>query len=290
MKKLLIFSILFISTYCYSVDLDNAYRNAKLNVDFSSSIIFNDKEIVKEDELAQWILSNPDNFANINQIKINFGAKWYWGSWKRVVKALEFVKKENVQNRLSYFENLRKINEKNRSWSWQEIAQGLLESYNNNSDFKAIVDYSAKKVKEGVESFKENWKNASSESYSTERSNSNNSNQKNTKSDSENQTKENSKSDKLDIEFRETDQTSECNYTVGKPKIRFFNAINKNNGQSKGTFKIIIYDGKYWSDCPDSFSAGNSKPNSTLKEYLIKQFENQYPFSNSPNSYSIIEK
>lgn len=183
MKKILIFSILFISTYCYSVDLDNAYRNARLNVDFSSSIIFNDKEIVKEDELAQWILSNPDNFANINQIKIDFGAKWYWGSWKRVVKALEFVKKENVQNRLAYFENLRKINEKNRSWSWQEIAQGLLESYNNNSDFKAIVDYSAKKVKEGVESFKENWKNASSEGFSND-SYSNNSSAKDEKAKS----------------------------------------------------------------------------------------------------------
>lgn len=286
MKKIIIFSILFISTYCYSVDLDNAYRNAKLNVDFSSSIVFNDKEIVKEKELGLWILSNSDKFENINQIKVAIENKWYWGSWKRVVKAVEFVKKENIQNRLAYFEELRKINEKNRPLSLEEKLHQFNE-FLKIPEVQSAGKYIGKKVKEGVESFKESWKNASSESSSSSSSSNDNVEEK----DSEDKkTLENKSDDKVHIEFRETDQVGECNNHVDKPKIRYFNAVNKNNGQSKGTFKIIVCDGKYWSDCPDSFSAGNSNPNSTLKEYLIKQYEGQYIFFSSPNSYTIIEK
>lgn len=279
MKKIiLIFTLLYSTLGFCTINIEEVYNNAKLNIDYSSSMVFSDKQIVQEKEIAEWILLNPNRFEHINQIKIAFETKWYWGSWKKVVRALEFVKKENIQNRIAYFEDLRKRNEA-ECRRQQERREMLTTLAIGGATLAGITIWENRH--EIANFIKENWKSSDS-------SNSNSSNKEN---NSENGKALNNKNEnKLDIEFRETDQTGECNNHVDKPKIRYFDAINKNNGKSKGIFKIIVYKEKYWSDCPDSFSAGNSKPDSTLKQYLINQYNSAHPFSDNPDSFTLTER
>lgn len=286
MKKIiLIFTILCSTLGFCKVNIEEVFNNATLNIDYSSSMIFNEKQLVQEKEIAEWILSNPNRFENVNQIKIAFETKWYWGSWKKVVRALEFVKKENVQNRIAYFEDLRRRNEAEcrRQQQRKELLTTLA------IDGAKLAGITIWENRHEIANFvKENW-NSRSSNYSNENINSSSSNDNGEEKDSEDKkTLENKSDDKVDIEFRETDQTGICNYHVDKPKIRYFNAVNKNNEESKGTFKIIACDGKYWESCPDGLLVGNIEiSKTTIKDYLIRQYESG---RSNADSYTLIEK
>lgn len=178
MKNIVLIFTLLLSTLSYSkVNIEEIYNNAKLNNDYSSSMVFTESQLVQEKEIAEWILSNPNRFEDVNQIKIAFENRWFYGSWKKIVRALEFVKRENIQNRLAYFEDLRKRNEAEcrRQQERRELLTGLVavgvtglgvKIYNNRHEIANFI--------------KENWNNSSS-TYSSNESNGNNSKQKNNK-------------------------------------------------------------------------------------------------------------
>lgn len=163
MKKIiLVFSLLYSILGFGKVNIEEVYSNAKLNIDFSSSMIFSDKQNVIEKELAEWILSNPNRFEDVNQIKIAYEPKWYWGSWKKVVRGLEFVKKENVQKRIAYYEDLRKRNEE--EFRRQQERKTFLTALG-----VAAASYLGVKIYENryeiAKFIKENWNNSSSNYY-----------------------------------------------------------------------------------------------------------------------------
>lgn len=206
MKKIiLVFSLLYSILGFGKVNIDEVYSNAKLNIDFSSSMVFSDKQNVIEKELAEWILSNPNRFEDVNQIKIAYEPKWYWGSWKKVVRGLEFVKKENVKKRIAYYEDLRKRNEE--EFRRQQERKTFLTALGF-----AAASYLGVKIYENryeIGNFiKENW-NSGSSKYSNEN---NNSKQK-TDKENNNETLKNSESVKIDKEKYRTGNFELPNYT-----------------------------------------------------------------------------
>lgn len=215
MKKIIILATIFIFSFKMNgQELDKLYANAKLNIDYSSSILLTDKEILLENELSEWILYNRSNFENINEIKIAFENKWYWGSWKKVVRGLEFVKKENTQNRIAYFEDLRKRNE-TECRRQQERSQMLW-----TLGTAAVIGAGAYAYNHRVEIrdfFVDALKNPSSDtnnsSNNNNSSNINSSNQTNNKNLDGNQKLKNSESPTIDKEKYRTGNFELPNYT-----------------------------------------------------------------------------
>lgn len=281
MKKLITVTIIFILSFKMNgQNLDNLYANAKLNIDYSSSILLSDKEIFLENALTEWILNNTSNFENINEIKIAFENKWYWGSWKKVVRGLEFVKKENTQSRIAYFEVLRKRNEaecrrqQDRSqmlWTLAGVGLGLTADYVNKHRVE-IRDF-----------FVDALRSSSTSDYSN--SSNNNSTKESSKSDKKIEILENKKH----IEFRE-DRTANCS----QGKITYYK-VYQNGKLYEGNSSIGVgdYNNYYYDGCANNTSNivglqnSTEKSKTTLKQFLIRQYESG---TSNADSYTLTTK
>lgn len=284
MKKIiLVFSLLYSIFGFGKVNIDEVYSNAKLNIDFSSSMVFSDKQNVIEKELADWILSNPNRFEDVNKIKIAYEPKWYWGSWKKVVRGLEFVKKENVQKRIAYYEDLRKRNEE--EFRRQQERKTFLTALG-----VAAASYLGVKIYENryeIANFiKENWNNSSSNYYTD-----NNDSKKETEKENNSETLKNSEIEKINkekhIEFVE-ERTTNCN----KGTVTYYKVYL--NGKKYDTKSVGDYDNHFWDGCAGQtvssivgLQTKEEKSKTTLKQFLIRRYESE---TSSADSYTLTTK
>lgn len=107
MRCLFTILVLSVCTVIHAQKLDKLFVNAEMNPNYSSSFIVDQNSNILEKDVNKWLVKNKNNFENINDVKVIFTQKWYWGSKKTVLKSMFFVKRDHVANRNAYLERLR---------------------------------------------------------------------------------------------------------------------------------------------------------------------------------------
>lgn len=155
----------------FSQDFDSYYKSATTNRDYTSSINFGNKKILKKDFL-NWLQENKQNFYT--DVSIREKSKWVYGSLKTFVTDAIFVKDEN---KYAYVDYLKRLKEQDRIQKENDFAIGM--------GILAIGGYALYKGGEAIyNTTKEALTSPSTSTYSLQSSNPNNTSTSNTSSNS----------------------------------------------------------------------------------------------------------
>lgn len=105
--SIIILLLLSVNTL-FSQDFDSYYKYATTNRDYTSSINFGNKKILKKDFL-NWLQENKQNFYT--DVSIKEKSVWTYGSLKTFVTDAIFVKDEN---KYAYVDYLKRLKEQER--------------------------------------------------------------------------------------------------------------------------------------------------------------------------------
>lgn len=270
--------ILIIFTNCL-FSQGSLIKNVITNNKNASSYIVKDVQdkMIEKGKLIKWFSKNPDYRLDYCNTRYYNGS----GFEMEVVYEFKFTDLEKEKKEQEYYASRRSSS----SVDLNGVVEGLKVV---NEILKDPIVQEA--VKSTANAFKEAYKESANNSSYFSNSSSNNNSSDNSEKDKKYESSQ-KVDEKLIIEFIETENTGECNYTVGKPKIRYFKVINKIKNEEIATYKIVAYNGSYYEDCPDGVLVGNVKVSDyTIKSYLISQYEAGHPFSKSPDNYTLIEK
>ena len=98
----IIISLLF-SANLYSQNISNKFRNAQLNLDYTSTFIVKNKENISSRKVEKWLKNNPAYFDKNYQFNVPVtGSKWFFGTDRKVISNFSFVKAEHIDKRAKY--------------------------------------------------------------------------------------------------------------------------------------------------------------------------------------------
>lgn len=174
-RKLTIVILFLLCTFSFAQKsfqkLNQLYDNAQLNSDYSSTFSVDEKTNILLEDFKKWVNANPNKFNDLKELEVAYQPKWYWGSYKIVLAKIGFIKPENVNNRIAYFEEIRKRNEEEYRLKREAgILTGAL--------ITGGLIYAGKKAYDW-------WKSTPTSDYSGNYSSSNNSKQENINSENE---------------------------------------------------------------------------------------------------------